>query len=102
MANNAGYSAILSIRAEKELITSFDWYENQQTGLGDRFIATVLLRIGIITQTPETFSPKFKSYRETAVAPFPFIIIYRINKRKKIVRIVSVFHTSQDPRKKYI
>jgi len=32
---------------------------------------------------------------------FPFFIIYRINDRLKIIRIISVFHTSRNPKGKY-
>ncbi|WP_018629652.1 hypothetical protein [Niabella aurantiaca] len=32
---------------------------------------------------------------------FPYLLIYKIARRKKIVTIVSIFHTSRDPGKKY-
>ena len=101
MENKTNYSAIISSRAQKEMIKSFDWYEQQKNGLGDRFINDVLDRISSIEQNPELYTSTFKSYRETSITMFPFIIVYRIFKRKKIIQIVSVFHTSQNPRKKY-
>jgi len=101
MENKPAYSTILSGRAEKEILASFDWYEEQQKGLGGRFAEKVLQRIHNIEMNPELFSIKYKSYREANIAPFPFVIIYRINKRKNIIRIVSVFHTAQNPKGKY-
>ena len=101
MGNKPTHSVVLSIRAEKEIIASFDWYEGQQKGLGNRFTEKVLQRIDNIQRNPELFSKKYKSYREARVAPFPFVIIYRINTKKSIIRIVSVFHTAQNPGKKY-
>lgn len=100
MGNKAGYSIILSGRTQKEIAQSWEWYENRQQGLGDRFVKEVLTKIKLIEQYPERYPTRYKSYRETPIAVFPFLIIYRLNKRKKIVRIVSVFHTSINPRKK--
>ena len=38
MAIRAGYSAIISSRAQKEIAQSWEWYEDRQQGLGDRFV----------------------------------------------------------------
>ncbi|MCB0697437.1 MAG: type II toxin-antitoxin system RelE/ParE family toxin [Chitinophagaceae bacterium] len=101
MADKSVYTTILSTRAAKEIIHSWNWYEDRQKGLGDRFVAEVYRKIQTIEHSPELFPAKYKYYRETLVAVFPVLIIYRIDKRKKLVRIVSVFHTARGARKKY-
>jgi plasmid stabilization system protein ParE len=101
MASKSEYTSILSNRTQKEILQAWEWYEERQQGLGDRFIAEVIARIRKIEQTPERFPTRYKSYKESPVPVFPFLIIYRINKRKKSIRIVSVFHTSLNPKKKY-
>ncbi len=80
---------------------SYDWYEDQLVGLGSRFIEDVKFWIHKIEQQPDLFSIKYKSYREVSIPTFPFLIIYRINKIKVSVRIVSVFHTARNPKRKY-
>jgi plasmid stabilization system protein ParE len=100
MANKAGYSTIISSRAQKEIALSWEWYEERQQGLGDHFINEVVNRIGQIERYPERYPTRYRTYKETLVQGFPFFIIYRVNKRKKTIRIVSVFHTSINPRKK--
>jgi plasmid stabilization system protein ParE len=95
------YAAIFSRRAQKEIAESWDWYEDRQLGLGDRFLKEITDHVRKIEQTPNRFPTRFKSYRETPVPVFPFLIIYRINEKKKIIRIVSIFHTSRNPKKKY-
>lgn len=100
MANNSGYLTIFSSRVQKEITKSWEWYEERQRGLGDRFVKEVLARVKLIKQFPERYPTRYKSYKETPIAVFPFLIIYRLNTRKKIIRIVSVFHTSLNPRKK--
>ena len=101
MANVPAHATILSSRAQKEIIEAWNWYEDRQPGLGDRFLREVRARIEKIEQTPERYPTRFRSYKETPVPVFPFLIIYRINKKKKLIRIVSVFHTSLNPQKKY-
>mgnify|MGYP001555132440 CR=1 FL=1 len=78
MGNNLIYSSIISTRAQKEMAVSWDWYEERLKGLGDKFVKEVIDRISNIQQSPD-----------------------RYNKRKKLVWIVSVFHTSRNPKKKY-
>ncbi len=48
MANNPAFSGILSIRAQKEIIEAWEWYEERQQGLGDRFIKELTGRIRLV------------------------------------------------------
>jgi plasmid stabilization system protein ParE len=100
MASNTGYLTIFSSRVQKEIAKSWEWYEERQPGLGDRFVKVVLTKIKLIEQHPERYPTRYKSYKETPTAVFPFLIIYRLNTRKKIIRIVSIFHTSLNPKRK--
>lgn len=101
MANNPVYTSILSTRAQKEIAQSWDWYEERQQTLGDRFVREVTGKIRLIEQNPERYPTRYKSYKETSLNIFPFLIIYRLNLKLKLIRIVSVFHTSLNPKKKY-
>jgi plasmid stabilization system protein ParE len=101
MDRHSIYRTIFSSKAQREIAESWNWYEDRQLGLGDRFLNEIAEHIRKIEQTPIRFPIRFKSYREASVPVFPFLIIYRINERKKIIRIVSVFHTSRNPTKKY-
>lgn len=100
MASNPVYTSILSTRAQKEITQAWEWYEERQQSLGDRFVKEVINKIRLVEQNPERYPTRYKSYKETPVPIFPFLIIYRLNRRKKSVRIVSVFHTSLNPQKK--
>ena len=101
MDSAATYSAVLSNRARKEIGESWNWYEERQMGLGDRFVKEVTNRVEIIQKAPRRFPTRIKSYKETVLPTFPFVIIYRINEQKKLIRITSVFHQSRNPKKKY-
>ncbi len=101
MASKAPYSIIYSTRSQQEIARAWVWYEDRQVGLGDRFLKEVLGRASLIERNPDRYPTRIKSYKEAPVPIFPFLIIYRVNKKKKSVRIVSVFHTSLNPSKKY-
>ena len=95
------YKVELLPRARKELIDAWDWYDDKWTGLGDRFMREVEKKLDQIEKTPERYPERRKGFRETKVRVFPYLIIYRIQKRKKIIAISSIFHTSRNPKKKY-
>ncbi len=101
MVNSNLYRNIISKKANLEISKSWDWYEERQRGLGDRFFKELIQQLKQIEQFPERYPCKYKSYRETSLNIFPFSIIYKVNKRKNIIVIVSVFHNNRNPSKRY-
>jgi hypothetical protein len=101
MASPSVYMAIFSSRAQKEVAESWNWYEDRQQGLGDRFLKEPADRVHSIEQAPKRYPTRFKTYRETPIPVFPFLIICRVSEKRKLVRILSIFHTSLNPKKKY-
>lgn len=95
------YSIEFLRKARIELLEAWEWYEDKQSGLGDKFKHQVDICIRAIEHNPERYPDRRRNYRECIVKGFPYLLIYRIHKRKKIIAIVSVFHTSRSPRKKY-
>lgn len=95
------YTTILLKRAQKEFLESWIWYEDKQAGLGERFKTELYQRIHAIEQHPERYPLRTPLYRETRVNVFPYLIIYRIDKAKKLVIVTSIFHASRNPKGKY-
>lgn len=95
------YSIELLLRARQELLAAWEWYEDKQPGLGDRFKEQVFKSIFDIEKYPERYPERIKNYREASVKIFPYLIIYRIRKRNKLIAVISIFHTRRNPRKKY-
>ena len=87
--------------AEREFVQAARWYEEKSEGLGLRFIDVVKHKLELIRDDPER-SPKRKgNFREAVVKIFPFVIIYVYYKKEKMITVNSIFHTSQNPRKKF-
>jgi len=95
------YQSILLPRAFNELFEAWEWYENRQTGLGNRFRSDVNKKINEIESHPRRYRAKKESFREAHVKSFPYLIIYKINNKQKKIVIASIFHTSRNPSNKY-
>lgn len=95
------YKLIFDPKALRELSDSWNWYEQRQTGLGNEFEKEVYNRIKYIEQDPERYPQKRKSYREIKIKKYPFLIVYKFYRKGKTVLIVSIFHTSRNPKHKY-
>lgn len=81
---------------------AYAWYEDQQKGLGERFIKAVRQKIEAIALHPERYGSRSnKKFREAKVEFFPYLIVYKINKRTKKLYISSIHHTKKHPQKKY-
>ncbi len=83
MASNSNFTSILSTRAQKEITKAWEWYEERQHSLGDRFVKEVINKINLIEQNPEGYPSSYKFYKEAPVSIFPFLVIYRLNRKKK-------------------
>lgn len=89
----------ISVRAQKDLTESYEWYEEQSIGLGDRFSKIIYRDINVITKDPFVYKKVKRNLREFVVDEFPYLIIYEYD--DGIVNIIRIFHTSRNPRLKY-
>ncbi|MBD1393917.1 type II toxin-antitoxin system RelE/ParE family toxin [Mucilaginibacter glaciei] len=92
-------NVIFSVKAEKELLASWEWYEEQQAELGDRFIREVQRKISFVIRNPLHYPLKGR-HREAKIEIFPFIITYAVQANDLFIKITSVFHTSRHPEQK--
>lgn len=93
---------LLSIRdkAIAEIETSYKYYEEQKIGLGNEFVEAVFNEINYIQEQPLHFRKFIKNYRQLKIKRFPFLIVYEVVKNKNEIVILSVFHTSRNPKGK--
>ena len=96
------YAYYLHPLAVEDYKEAYAWYEDRQSGLGERFIKAVRFKIDEIIQHPETYGSRDrKEFREVMIDYFPYLIVYKIYKRKKLICISSIHHAKKQPRKKY-
>ena len=86
--------------ATADLQDAYDWYEEQNVGLGERFIIEVDQYLDLIRENPYLFAVQFSGTHHFALLKhFPFRIVYRIDDGQKCIYVSAVFHTSRDPKK---
>ena len=95
------YKIVLLQRAKIEIKDAYDWYENKANGLGDKFLIVLEKYKSLIVANPKLFKCTYKSFREVPLQTFPFLLVYHIDEIKKEIIIVSVFHSSRNPKEKY-
>ena len=65
------YSHRLHPLAHQDIIAAYEWYEDKQKGLGDRFVDSVSKLIIAITENPEIYGSKdLISFREASLNIF--------------------------------
>jgi len=94
------YEIILSSGVQAEIQQSFDWYEEKQPGLGERFISIIESSILVISRHTEAFAIRIHNLREYVVPKFPYLIIYEIVPEKNVIYILHVFNSYLKPEKK--
>lgn len=88
--------------AELDISEAVDWYEEQQDGLSKRFITEVKQKIRLISKQPEIYPKRSGLKQEAILKIFPFTILFRVVKSEAVVYILAVYHTSRNPRQKFI
>lgn len=89
------YKAIIEVDARIDLYDASIWYEDRRVGLGGEFLNV----LDYLEDNPLLFSVIKDDFRQVVMKKFPFVIVYRIVESE--IRIISVFHTSRNPKKKF-
>jgi toxin ParE1/3/4 len=90
------YNLILHSNVESDVSEAYNWYENKQSGLGERFLTELVFCYIKLESYPDFFSKKTKYYRRLILNHFPYIIAYEI--KNESVFVYAVFHTSRSTR----
>ena len=94
------YSIEILKPAEIEFDQAFEWYNKQLVGLGKKFFGEVSRYLSSISENPYKFAAKYGNELHFATLKiFPFVIVYWVDETLKTVFVVSIFHTSRNPKK---
>ncbi len=68
-------------KAQKEILDAWEWYEEQQLGLGDRFKDELAKKVRAVVENPLHYPLKGR-YREAQTDVFPFLIVFKFDKKR--------------------
>ena len=95
------FDIVFDPRVVEDVLLAFTYYENQQKGLGNKFEEVVSKYLEHLQEMPY-HSVRYKSIRTLPLKPFPFMIHYTLNAKKKVVKVHGIIHTSMDPKKGWV
>lgn len=93
-------SVIVSSLARDEIQDSYNWYEEQKPGLGERFLLVIERSIASISKHPEFYPAKIGAYRQYVVSKFPYVLIYEFLPKQNLIYVLHIFNTNQHTEKK--
>ena len=86
----------LSQEAEDDIFDAYQWYEQQQSGLGEEFIDSLDQAKISILRNPSSYRLWYKKkVRGFLTDRFPFVILYILEKDS--INVISVFNTNRNP-----
>ncbi len=88
------FKLIVKEEAEQDMTESFEYYEEQQSGLGAEFLDEVESYFNQLINYPEHYQ-KNEEIRTAVLHRFPHKIIYEVE--KEFVVVYAVFHSKRNP-----
>ena len=86
-----------SSRALRETGEAQEWYEAQNAGLGDEFIAALELQLKRLEQAPLLYAEVIPGVRRALLPRFPYGVFYVV--RGDLVHVLAVLHDARHPRR---
>ena len=88
--------------AKEDYKAAYAWYEDQQSGLGERFGKAIRQKLQQIADHPEAFGSRSnRKFREAGIDFFPYQIVFKIKKRNREIFISAIHHRARNPKRKY-
>lgn len=78
-----------------EFRTATEYYEQQQTGLGERFASAFEASVAHVAAAPESWRVIEDDIRRCLTAVFPYAVLYSIE--PGYILIVAVMHCRREP-----
>lgn len=82
-------------QAQAEIREAYDWYEEAQPELGERFLGQVDRVMSRISRSPQLFPSAF-GFQRAMVPSFPYCVYFRVS--TDVVVVVAVLHGRRDPK----
>jgi plasmid stabilization system protein ParE len=81
--------------AAEEANEAFNWYEDQQAGLGGEFYRELIRSLEFILENPLLARVAYRGLRKRKLNRFPYVVVYKITTED--ISVVSIFHGSRNP-----
>lgn len=93
------YKVVVSVRTQREIEHAIDYYALHSVDAPLNFIIELAEAYEILAKNP-FFRIRYKNIRVLNLKRFPYSLYYTIADDKKIIKIISCFHNSRDPKRR--
>ena len=93
------YRLAIKPRAIEMAKKAYQWYEEQQAGLGDLFASELESCYDRLETSPSLYAKIKGNYRQIILKAFPYVLVFEISHDEVIV--YTVFHTRRSLRKEF-
>ncbi|MES1240257.1 MAG: type II toxin-antitoxin system RelE/ParE family toxin [Acidobacteriota bacterium] len=83
--------------AKEEIQKGYNWYEEQQAGVGRSFLREVRTTLASVERSPLLYPRIRGEVRRAVVRRFPYSILYLAEMDRTVV--IACFHGRRDPRR---
>lgn len=96
------FTVIVKQEAHQDTIDAYNYYEEKQPGLGERFLEALIQRYQELAEHPTYYSciaeDPLKVLRDVRLEKFPYVVVYEIIDKEVVV--YAVHNTYKHPRNK--
>jgi len=91
------YRLTVSDRATREIGEAFEWYQEQQPGLGIEFLDALEVQFQSIIRSPQLYAQTQQGIRRALLPRFPYGVFYAA--KGETISVLAVVRTSRSPRR---
>lgn len=95
------YNYFFHEEAQNDYEDALNWYLRKSEKVAWDFITSVDKTLELVCHNPNRWRNEYKNYFELSLYKFPYTIIYSIDKEKKLITVISLFHQKRNPKTKY-
>lgn len=90
-----GHRLIADAAVDLDVEAAFDWYENEQPGLGPEFLDELRGTYGRIAEGPLKYVALRSGIRRALLRRFPYAVYFAVE--ETVVVVLAVLHAHRDP-----
>ncbi len=82
--------------ATRDIDEAREWYDLQQTGVGQEFLDEARATLARVRDNPELYAANRRGVRQALVGRSPYVVYYLLT--ADTINVFAVVHTSRHPR----
>ncbi|MFN5168516.1 MAG: type II toxin-antitoxin system RelE/ParE family toxin [Cyclobacteriaceae bacterium] len=82
-------------QVQQDIARILEWYDEQQPGLGDRFVNKLGDIVDFLAVNPLAYPISYSTFRVARLKNFPYQVFYKAYESK--ILIYGIFHTRRNP-----